>query len=294
MQTLIKLVLRTIGVTMIPILCILIPVVALFGSPGENSFWNKKDFSLWSQKECQKLLENSPWSTRYVVSPQVMSPANKGDSFGVNEDRFEPPIVSYSVQLRSAVPMRNALARQMMISREHDNLSYEKKQQMDEEIQDLLSDKPLDKVVFHIKVTTSAISTRNPEFADIELAHYWLTQTTEQLNRSVFLTVDGGEKIPIERFVPGNDFSQLQNEIGQKHDTSLYRKSIEFDFIFPRRIESKAILIHGNKALKLEFLHPLVGIPSKSLDVMSGFNRFSQCAVTFKVDKMEVDGEIAY
>jgi hypothetical protein len=288
MLSLIKIVRGTISATMKPVLCILIPVIALYGSPGENHFWNKKDFRLWSQKECKKLLENSPWSTRYVMSPYVMSPTENRAPFGANETL---PIVTYLVQLRSAEPIRKALARQIMISQQHNNLSSEKKQQMEDDIRDLLSGKPLDKVVFHIKATVSATRLG---MADVELAEYWLRQTTEQLKKSVFLMVDNGEKIPIERFVPRKDISQLQNEGRKKNYLSVLRNSIEFDFIFPRQIGSKDILTAGDKTLKLEFLHPLVGNPSEGLDTVFGLIHPRGCVVTFNVDRMKVDGKIFF
>ncbi len=31
-------------------------------------FWEKKDFRQWSEKECRKLLGNSPWAKQYVLS----------------------------------------------------------------------------------------------------------------------------------------------------------------------------------------------------------------------------------
>jgi hypothetical protein len=273
MLSLIKIVRGKISATMKPVLCILIPIMALYGSPGENNFWNKKDFHLWSQKECKRLLENSPWSTSYVVAPYVMASTENRSPFRENETL---PIITYLVQMRSAEPIRKALARQIMISQQHNNLSSENKQQMEGDIRDLLSGKSLDKVVFHIKATTSPTLL---DMSEAELAGYWLRQTTEQLKKSVFLMIDNGEKIPIERFDPGK--SDLRNPI-------------EFDFIFPRRIGNKDILTAGDETLKLAFLTPVVGNVSKLLDTVSGFIDPRGCVVTFNADKMKVGGKIVY
>ena len=35
-------------------------------------FWEKKDYRQWSEKECRKLLRNSPWAKQYVLANPII------------------------------------------------------------------------------------------------------------------------------------------------------------------------------------------------------------------------------
>ena len=36
-------------------------------APKDKPFWEAKPYDSWTQKECEKLLTDSPWTERYVI-----------------------------------------------------------------------------------------------------------------------------------------------------------------------------------------------------------------------------------
>jgi hypothetical protein len=37
-----------------------------------SDFWEKKDYTKWSEKECRKMLTNSPWAKQYVLTERSL------------------------------------------------------------------------------------------------------------------------------------------------------------------------------------------------------------------------------
>jgi hypothetical protein len=55
-------------ITALLLLLLAAPAVAI------SDFWAKKDFTRWSERECRKLLEDSPWAKRYTMRQILIEP----------------------------------------------------------------------------------------------------------------------------------------------------------------------------------------------------------------------------
>jgi hypothetical protein len=217
-------------------------------------FWEKKDYREWSQKECAKLLEDSPWSKQFTLTSVGVMDDSDRDASDAGQ-----PYIKYQVQLRSALPVRRAIVRQMQLAQKYDSLPPEQKQQFDKSAEAFLAASMDEAVIVYVSFTT------NSQPNDLELARYWQSQTTEVLKNYVYLTPGKGDKVYLGRYATSQG--------GQR----------EFQFIFPRQVDGKPILNSNDKSLKLEFTLPIVG---KMGD--------GRAFLEFKAEKMIFEGNIAY
>src|SRR5688572_16531006 len=61
-------------------------LVSLAASQG-GEFWQKKAYRQWSEKECQKLLEDSPWAQKHTLSQVFIDSTAQP---GADTSRFDP------------------------------------------------------------------------------------------------------------------------------------------------------------------------------------------------------------
>jgi len=60
-------------------LALMLPL-ALFAAGQGGEFWQKKDYRQWTQAECQKLLESSPWAKTHNLAQVVIEPLQSPQS----------------------------------------------------------------------------------------------------------------------------------------------------------------------------------------------------------------------
>jgi len=205
-----------------------------------GDFWVEKDYQRWSEKECRKLLEDSPWARGRVLSEVYITPLQIGPTDPMSQpDAGDPtqrerqgnPRIEYRAQLRSALPVRQALVRLHQIRQSYDQMSPQQKQAFDTEAEKFLSVSFADTVVVYVGYTTTV------QGDDRELAFYWQKQTTDTLKNFVFLIGGKGQKIPMLRYAVA--------EAGRA-----------FQFVFPRVYEEQPVVEATDKNLKLDFEHP--------------------------------------
>jgi hypothetical protein len=233
-------------------LCITCVFLIAGGIAIAKDFWETKTFDKWTPKECQKILTDSPWAKEFGLTGTI------GSSSASAMDG-QAPYIKYGIQLRSAAPVRQAIARQAQIERQYDSLTADQKQAFDQSMQAFLSDASSGFVIVHV-----SFDTNNRDYLR-DLIRHWETQTTELLRNSVYLSGSKGEKVELFQYVPGSGASQ------------------EFQFIFPREVAGKEILKPDDKALQLEFAYPVIG--------RLGDGR---AFIEFKTDKMKVNNEVVY
>jgi hypothetical protein len=222
---------------------LLIGLCAVFAA----DFWEKKDYTQWSQQECKKILEDSPWSQPYLLQ-----------GFGGGGIDGAPQI-TYTIQFRSAIPVRWAQVRNNQIASKYDKLSPEQKAQFDQSVKEFMSIDYENVVVLDISYE------HNMPSQDLTIARHWQTQTADLLKQSVYLYGSKGKKVPL-----------LDYKIGQ----GAQRK---FQFIFPRQFEGRAVATPEDKNIVLEFTYPVVS------GVGDGRGR-----VEFNVKKMTINGQLVY
>jgi hypothetical protein len=229
-------------------------LAAAISAMAGGEFWDKKEYTEWTIKECQKLLEKSPW-----VEPYKRDSQQNTYSFGSSSATdSQAPYVLYSIQLRSAKPVQLAMIRQQQIAAKYESLTPEQKQQFDQSSEAFMKSIPVDGIVFHVTYST------NNQQNEREMITYWQTKTTELVKNSMYLYTKK-EKIPVALFVPGQ---------GGRH---------EFQLIFPRTVNGQPIFTPEDKTMKLQFTYPVVG----GIGDGNGF-------IELKLEKMKFKDQIAY
>jgi hypothetical protein len=203
-------------------------LVCIFASPAVASdFWIKKPYQNWSADETQRMLEESPWATTLTlggVQSQVMNigaPNNRGSS-GEMEDA---PSITYTLQFRSARPIREAQVRSAQLNSHYDKMSPAQKAAFDTSTAKFLAttfpDRVIVAVTFHAKVQEDEILLRT----------YWVSQSLAKLSMTVFLNTKT-ERLSLLAY-------------GFKDET--------FQFTFPRPKQ-----LSPDEKISVEFIHPRI------------------------------------
>jgi hypothetical protein len=246
--------LQNTGASRIPIFIFLLLLLTSGVSIGlAAEFWETNDYRLWSDKECAKLLESSPWAKEFTLNQVLIMP--KGDAKATLSGIEHQPYVKYIARLQSASPIRKALVRKMQIDQKYEGMSEVQKQTFDKKAEEYLSSGPSNSIIVYIEYTTN-----HPPY-ELDLAHWWQSQTTAAFKNSTHLII-GKNWIPITSYTPA--------ERG-------------FQFIFPRELDGKPVLSANDKSIKLEFPYPDIG------GVGDG-----RVLLEFKVKKMMINGDVAY
>jgi hypothetical protein len=239
------------------VLCFLLPTLLLLSiaAYAGKECWEIKPFDEWTQKECQKLLENSPWAKELnLAGAQAI-----GYSGGNDAMDNQQPYVKYIIQLQSAQPIRQAIVRQMQIIEKYASMSNEQKQDFNVRNRPFLEGNFDEAVVVNI-----SFSSNNREHIR-NLLNHWQRQTADLLKNSVYLSGSKSEKVKIAQFIPVQGAQQ------------------EFKFVFPRKVNGKEILSPEDKTLRLEFTYPVIG----NMGDGRGF-------IEFKIEKMKINDETIY
>jgi hypothetical protein len=233
---------------------VLLLLLASLASAQSKDFWQKKDYRQWTDKECRKILEDSPWASQYSVSQVFIDPIATDSTV---RERQSNPTIEYKVQIRSAPPVRQALVRLSQINAKYDAMPEDGRKAFDQSTEKFLSARDPKLIVIHVSYTATV------QNDDRDLARHWHSQNTETLKNFVFLIV-GGVKVPLSIYRPGEGASR------------------EFQFVFPREYNGRPVVGPGDKSLMLEFNHPNIrGTAARVL-------------IEFKIEKMMMQGTPVY
>jgi len=230
-------------------------VLAAAGAPAQE-FWVKKGWKEWNKNDCQKMLEDSPWAQKWETGQAVHH--QLGESTG-GEGREGSQKFWYIIQFRSALPVRQAFIRKAQFDNKYDKMSEEKKKSFDVQTDGFLSRTYDDVIVVHVLFGS------NVQFFEREMMRHWQSFPTGTVPLSATLINSKDERVTPIRYIspPG----------GQ----------LEFELIFPRRIEGRPFLAPDVKAVRIEFQHPGIrGMPVERV--------FKE----FKIEKMMLNGELIY
>ena len=222
-----------------------------------EQFWEKKDYRQWSKDDCQKLLADSPWAREFKIEKTTVELLQ--DPTSMDRSRVEEPWVRYRIQFRSALPIRQAVARLSAIDAKYDGLSEEQKRNFDAKAEKYVSAPFPDTILVHVTYDSNVMSYEG------DLARYWQNQTPEQMRSTTFLMNSRGTKIEPVRYVSGG---------GTKP---------EFDLHFPRQINGQPVLLPEDKTVSVELNHPDIGtLPSQRV------------FLEFRTAKMMTGGRLLY
>jgi hypothetical protein len=232
--------------------------------------WVKKDWKQWSKDDCKKVLEDSPWAQRWVESNAKMAnfaTRTRGTSGVGSESELE---AYYLVQFRSALPVREAVVRQVLIANNYDYREPEEQEVLRKQTEGFLKRAYDDVIVVHV------IYGSNVQEYNRDLATYWQTHYPEgTVPQEAFLNGPRGQKVSPIRMISPKGGAQ------------------EFELIFPRQIDGKPLLEPGDKTVSVEFLVPSVGsVDPQGRIVISSDN--TRVFKEFNLDKMTLNGQLLY
>jgi hypothetical protein len=228
--------------------------LALSSTAQAQEFWVKKDYETWTEMECRKVLEDSPWAkTRVIGKAMLQELATRT----LERARENAPQVEYRVQLRSAWPLRQALVRLQMIAAGYDKLTPAQRKDFNAQAEKFLAAQFPDTIILYVEYSTNTLGYSR------DLANYWRTRTTGLL-QDVRLHTPRGQ-FPLLNYVhSGGDVSAFQ-------------------LTFARQAGGEPILNPQDDVLKLEFNHPIIG----DIDA-------ERILMTFKVQDLILKGKLVF
>jgi hypothetical protein len=227
---------------------------------GEG-FWEKKDWKQWSKDDVRRMLEDSPWSRKFSVGKSIVSrglPSETGaarrGAAGDSEERID-----YYFQIRSALPVREALVRDEEYRKKYDKMTEEEKKAFDADAAITLGKQ------YEAAILVHAIYKSNIPTFERALAVYWQSIPENTLPLDVFIITPRGDHVGPVRF------------ISPKSGT------LEFDLLFPRIFNGEPTIREGDKEFTIEFPHPQI----YDLPRVRGY-------VKFDTEKMMFNGHLTY
>jgi hypothetical protein len=238
--------------------------------------WQKKSYTEWSLKDCQKLLEDSPWAQKWVQADVAMFTPGALTVDRTERAAEQNPSITYTAQFRSASPVRQALVRQMQTDPKVEKWTPEQKHQMEEESSRYLAEKFPDRVMVYVTYTS------NVRTYIVDMARFWNAQTTETMKTQIYLVRDR-DRIPLVSYRPA--------ESGRN----------AFQVFFPRQYNGADLLTGKEGSLIIEFQHP--GVATQQAESNGGQPGPEELVarqgpqhvvIKFNPHKMLVGSEIAY
>ncbi len=235
-----------------------VALILLLGATAvlAQEFWVKNEWQKWSESECRKLLEESPWArkwTRGEVREVTIGQPTGGTG------RESEPVITYVIQFRSALPVRQAFIRQFQIRNKYDKMSPEEKKKFDASAEAFLNRSYEDVIVIHVLYAC------NVQMYERELMRIWQSYPSGTVPLEATLINSKNERVAPIKFISPPGGAQ------------------EFELIFPRQIDGRPFVNSDVKSLRVEFPHPNVGN-------MGSARVFEE----FKTDKMTVGGQVLY
>jgi hypothetical protein len=178
--------------------------------------WEKKAYQKWSAKDVNQVLSDSPWAKSMSLGSTNLSLIGQGPSASASrrsgqaasmENSLDAahesaPRITYLVQLRSATPVRQAVARKLQLDANYDSMPNDRRADVDTKINAYLAQKFDDVIVAQVTYTSNVGTYLS------DLRRYWMGQTAEQLKGSMYLNA-GGEKLEPTSFVVGEGVFQV-------------------------------------------------------------------------------------
>jgi hypothetical protein len=246
-------------------------MLAFFGlavaAYAADDWWVKKDWKEWTESDCKKILQDSPWAKRVLVEHENNAghlPSASKDT-GVSTDVMASAQnsgtgeINYFFQFRSAEPIRHAYMRQQQLQQNYAGMNADQKKAFDTKIEDLVKTPPPDVIALHVTFTA------NRTFLAEMVADTWKRMEPGKVPKDFYLITDKGVHVAPSSF----SFTEgVENE---------------FDITFPRTLNGEPIFGPGAKSIKIQFVNPAMG------DFGADKKTFE-----FKLDKMMLDGKLVF
>lgn len=211
-----------------------IPVLLLLFSVTTPAQWDKKPYAEWTDKDAQKLLNDSPWArTQSFDSPMELY---RGPSSGRPGQTSTPDLPAdavhlfFRVRFLSAKPVRQALTRQIELQQKGGV-----NEQLAAQLKQFASGDFLEYIV--VAVTSDASSAG----ANVQQGAALLRRNNAELKNTTYLEIKGGKRIFLQEFKP----------VG----TDAMGARIGAQFIFQRLVDGKPFITPESE--EIHFFSPL-------------------------------------
>jgi len=216
--------------------------------------WERKPYQQWSKAEVEKLLTDSPWARQHI---QRSSGGGNGGNSSSEARRAPDRDFTVTARLRSALPIRQALVRQIQIQAKYDKLSETERATLDAKTNPIL-DCPPCRETYAVALSSYSEQDRSvdPVYGSFR------DSTLDQLKKYVFLENDRGERRVLVDFIRPQGLGA------------------EAVFVFARRDPSgRPLITADDKKLTLRFGEATVA---------------SLYTFEFDVRKMVLNGDVAF
>lgn len=220
-----------------------------------QGFWAKKGYEEWSPRECEKMLNDSPWAKSRTFSRVLIEQA--GDRSSV-DGREENPQITYVAQLWSALPVRQAHVRQALASPQVTKLSAEDKKRVADQMAEILRADYSDRLAVRVLYLSNVPTYQR------ELVRYWRMRPDDRWKQDTFLITDRGRIPPIEVRVSGGAGG-------------------EFLLLFPRTVDGQPVVRPQDKSFSIEFEARAAGVV-----------RADRALLQYKTKDIVADGQLIY
>ena len=199
-------------------------VLLVFSNPVSGQ-WNKKAYTEWSEKEAQKVLDNSPWGQTQVFSntSRMFSTGPGRGVEGSAPQEGSADHLNFRIRFLSAKPVRQAFSRIIELGQ-----NGEVNDQLAAQLKAFATGAGFpDYVVISVNVDSAAQKGQLQQATSL-----LVTRTTAELKNNTYLLTRGGERIFLQEFQPPK-----KDGLGAK-------------FIFPRLVDGKAYITEESGEVK--------------------------------------------
>ena len=110
-----------------------------------DDFWVSKDWKQWSNGDCEKLLGDSPWA-HIERRGDGVEPNPIGQAIAAAADEQ----FVFAVQLRSALPIRQAIVRQLQFQQKYDKMNDTQRSDFDKQADQILTRSYDNSILVHV------------------------------------------------------------------------------------------------------------------------------------------------
>jgi hypothetical protein len=183
------------------------------------------------------VLQDSPWSKHWAKGQVTTSAALPGVSGAGREGAAgeNAPQINYYLQIRSAMPVREAVIRDAQLQGSYDSMSDADKKAFDARSAQFLNRVYSDVIVLHVLYSS------NIQTFERQLADHWQNIRADAVPEDFYLITERGDRIsPV-------------------HFSSPKGGAYEFDMAFPRLVNGEPIIHPDDKTFQIQFVNPAVG-----------------------------------
>jgi len=248
---------RVLGVSLLLTIAICLVVAGPVNPTDKPMPWIAKDWTQWTAADCLYVLNGSPWSLQMDPTTVSIQPGEFNSSYTL-------------VQLRSALPVRQALLRTLQIEKHYDKFDDQKKQEFDQQNSGQLNKNAIDNVVILID--------------EVNVYNGGRALTGQSGATQVALwTSDGTLVMPVQTNKVNYPPTQIQFDATH----------VQFEYVFPRTVGGKPLYSPSDLSLGISLGAPLIE-DKKTGKVEQQDFRNSTGGYTLKITDLMYKGKLEY